>query len=372
MLASSSPSDDRIWRPDLLAVLDWGHVWEAGQVRYTENPLATWWVQATAGVNYYRADMPAKHLPGKTVRFESRDLQPRDGDFWFPRQEGGTAVWMFPGNMTRALAMAQMKTELGLRVLVEVDDNYTVSPPMPGLSSWVSHIDRSGGDRHSYEAHRRIVEKVADGVIVSTPRLAEVYGRLHEGVHVCPNSVDPADWPDEEPTHQPDGVLRVGWAGSASHGYDLADVRRALDFASRQPDVEVVVMGQLDPGVKHRRIPWTDSLAEYRASVSEIDVMLCPLRPNAWSDCKSDVKALEAAMGGACSVVSRTEPYREWWAGDAPGYSAGTPKEFVKVVKHLVEHRDEVRETARLAREYALTTRHISRSIGAWKEAIAA
>lgn len=362
--------DDRLWRPDFNAVVDWQAMWDAGQVRYSERPEATWWTQATAGVNYYRADMPAKHLPGKTVGFESRDIQPCGDDFWFPRQEGGAAVWMFPGNGTRAIAMAQMKTALGLRVLVEVDDNYTVSPPMPGLSTWQSHIDRSGQDRHSYEAHGKIVRQVCDGVIVSTPKLAEVYRRLHESVFVCPNSVDPEDWPAGEPEHQPDGVLRIGWAGSASHGYDLADVRRALDWASRQPDVEVVVMGQLDPGVKHRRIPWTDSLATYRESVSEIDVMLCPLRENAWSACKSDVKALEAAMGGACSVVSRTEPYRPWWDGDAPGYSAGSPKEFLKVVKHLVAHRDEVRETARLAREYALTERHIDNAIGLWREAI--
>ena len=372
MRSSSSPPDDRLWRPDLLAVLDWGVVWEAGQHRYSEVPEATWWTQATAGVNYYRADMPARHLPGKTVKFESRDIQPDgEGGHWFPRQEGGTAVWMFPGNVTRWVAMAQMKTELGLRVLVEVDDNYTVSPPIPQMSTWLSHRDRTGNDQHSYEAHMRIVRSGAcDGVIVSTPKLADVYRRLHDHVFVCPNSVDPADWPQEEPPHQPDGVLRVGWAGSASHGYDLAEIRRALDWASRQPNVEVVVMGQLDPGVAHRRIPWTDSLAEYRASVQEIDVMLCPLRSNAWSDCKSDVKSLEAAMGGACSVVSRTEPYRPWWDGSAPGYSASTPKEFLKVVKHLVANRDEVRETARLAREYALTVRNIDRSIGQWKEAV--
>ena len=75
-------------------------------------------------------------------------------------------------------------------------------------------------------------------------------------------------------------------------------------------------------------------------------------------------------MGGACSIVSRTEPYRPWWDGDAPGYSAETPKDFLRVVKHLVEHRDEARETARLAREYALTVRHIDRSIDRWREAI--
>lgn len=348
-------------------------MWEASQKRYGDTSEATWWVQATAGVNYVRADMPAKHLPGKTVFFESRDIQAGGDDYVFPRQEGGTAVWMFPGNTTRWIAMAQMKVELGLRVLVEVDDNYTTGTPIPGLSSWLVKRDMSGQDRHSYETHTRIVKsKACDGVIVSTPALERVYGRIHPNVYVCTNSIDPDDWPEGEPEHQPDGVLRVGWAGSASHAYDLADIRRALDWASRQPDVEVVVMGQLDPGVKHRRVSWTDKLAEYRENVQQIDVMLCPLRSNAWSDCKSDVKALEAAMGGACSIVSRTEPYRPWWDGSAPGYSAATPKEFLKVVKHLVANRDEVRETARLAREYAVTKRNIKDGVAAWRAAIAA
>lgn len=366
--------DDRVWLPDLLSVLDWGVVWEAGQTRYSENPLATWWVQATPGVNYYRADLPAKHLPGKTVNFESRDVQEIASDtdeiaVCFPRQEGESAVWMFPGNDTRAIAMAEMKLQ-GMRVVVEVDDNYTRQPAIPQLSSWLTTRDKTGEDRHSYEIHRRIVERIADAVIVSTPRLAELYAPLCDEVHICRNSVDPDDW-DPDPPHQPDGVLRVGWAGSASHGYDVSDIRPALDWASRQKDVEVVVLGELTPtGIPHRNVPWTDSLAQYRKNVCEIDVMLCPLRPSVWADCKSDVKALEAAMAGACSIVSRTEPYRPWWNGEAPGYEADSSKEFTRVLKHLVTHREEVRETARLAREYAVTQRNICTEIAKWRNAL--
>jgi hypothetical protein len=365
------PPDDRIWLPDLNAVLDWDTALLDGtEKRYGGE--ATWWTQATPGVNYYRADLPAKHLPGKTIRFENRvDLQiGEDGEPFFPRQEGNSGVWMFPGTTGKFLLMAGMK-DLGYRVLVEVDDNYTVPPSVPQLSSWLVTRDKSGADEASYEVHCRIVRSpVCDGVIVSTPYLADVYRRLNPNVWVCPNSIDPTDWPDEEPPHQPDGVLRIGWAGSVSHLYDLADIRPALDWASRQKDVEVVVMGQLDLGLKHRAIPWTDSLAEYRRNVSEIDVMLCPIRPNPWANGKSDVKALEGAMGGAVPVVSRTEPFRPWWDHDAPCLVADSKKGFVKAVKHLVANREETRQLARAARAWVLKHRQIKDSVEAWREAL--
>lgn len=360
-------SDDRIWRPDLLAVLDWGTVFEAGKQGSGD---ATWWIQATAGVNYYRAEMPAKHLPGRTVFFDVTDIQQVGEEYVFPRQDGNTAIWMFPGNVTRWIAMAEMHTQ-GKRVLVEVDDNYLVGPPI-GSQTWLTTRDKTGQDRYSYEAHAKIVASdCTHGIVVSTPYLGRVYEKFGKPVYVCPNSVDPDDWPDDPP-HQPDGILRIGWAGSASHKYDLADIRPALDWASRQKDVEVVVMGELDPGVPHRRIEWTTDLSEYRRNVSEIDVMLCPIRANEWANCKSDVKALEASMGNACSIVSRTEPFRDWWDGEAPGYVAETKKDYVKAVKHLIANRDEARETARLAREYALTKRNIAQSVETWRAAVSA
>jgi hypothetical protein len=303
--------------------------------------------------------------------------EPEPDKFVFPRQQGA-AIWMFPGNTTRAILMAEMRNQ-GIPLFVEVDDNYLRQPSIPQLSAWLTTRDKSGEDRHSYEIHRRIVPWV-DGVICSTPYLASLYEPINENVHVCPNSVDPDDWPDDPP-HQEDGVLRIGWAGSWSHAYDVADIEPALDWAARQPDVEVVTAGYEPPRMTnakrnasghyaYRHIPWTDDVDEYRQSVSAIDVMLCPIRANAWADCKSDVKALEAAMGNACSIVSKTEPYRPWWDGDAPGYVAESKKDYVKIVKHLIANRDEARETARLSREYAVTRRNIRDSVASWHRAL--
>ena len=362
---SRTVTDDRVWLPDLNEVIDWEALYDNGRVQGAE---ATWWLQATGGVNYYRGEMPAKHFPGQALHFESRDLQRRHDDhqIFFPRQEG-KAVWMFPGTTALALIITEMHLQ-GYEVWVEVDDNYTTAPPIPGLSQWQSMIDRSGQDIPSYEVHRRIVKGGAvDGVIVSTPKLWEIYSRLHPNVHVCMNSIDVDDWGPEDPPHQKDGILRIGWAGSASHGYDIAEIKQALSWAAQQKDVEVVLLGQLSLPFEHRNVPWTDSLAQYRKNIEELDVILCPLRPSEWADCKSDVKALEGAMGGALPVVSKTEPYRPWWDRT---YVAEKRADWLKIVKHLVSHRDEVRATWWDAYDYVVGDRTIETGIEAWRCAL--
>ncbi|HXJ62785.1 MAG TPA: hypothetical protein VNN79_03435, partial [Actinomycetota bacterium] len=321
----------RIWaaidptiRHDPDDLIDWEAADEASQRRHGE--VATFWEQATGGVSYYRAWMPAKHLPGRVVRLQAtRDLYKDSSGVVFRRQVGAS-VWPFPGNITRWLLMAEMHTQ-GIPVFAEMDDNYLVPSNTPGSHGWLIRRDPTPQDRPSFECHQAIIRsKAVDGLIVSTPKLADVYARLHANIHVCRNAVDPDDWAPDPP-HQQDGILRIGWAGSASHKHDLNDVRPALDWASRQKDVQVVLFGELDmPGVRHRNIPWTEQLWKYRWGVRQVDVMLCPLRPSPWADCKSDVKALEAAMGGACSVVSRSEPFTPWWRDGAPSYSAATPK----------------------------------------------
>jgi hypothetical protein len=336
---------------------------------------ATWWVQATAGVNYVRAELPARHLPGRTVVLDEDDLQEDDeGEVIVPRQKGEGSIWMFPGNTTRALIMVRLK-QLGHKVYIEADDNYFRQPPFQRTWTWMNERDKTPQDRHSFEVHQHIARKIADGIIVATPRLAELYAPLNGNVHVCRNAVDPDDWP-ENPSHQEDGILRIGWAGSASHKYDLADIRLALDWASRQKDVEIRLLGHADilgsmlsmQNTKH--LEFQSSLQAYRNSLQGIDVMLCPVRPGAWADAKSDLKPLEAAMSGACSIVSRVESNRPWWDGEAPGYAAKTPKDFLNVVKHLVMNRDEVEQMAQDARYYAITERNIHDTISEWRTAL--
>lgn len=316
----------------------------------------------------YRCTLPARHLPGKVLQLGHEDVDEQDGEIVYPRQEGA-AIWSFSGNTTRALIMAGMQ-EAGFPVFMEADDNYLTGPPF-NIGEWHRGFKTAlSCDGHSYEGFRRILG-FCDGAIVSTPFLADAYSSFNSNIHVCPNSVDPGDWP-ANPPHQPDGVLRIGWAASDSHAFDAPLITRALDWASRQPNTKVVIFG-IKPHLTgfqfpHEYIGWVDSLEEYREKLSAIDLMLCPLRPSFWADGKSDVKAVEGAMGGAASVVSHVEAYKPWFDRT---HTARTSKEFLKVVKHLVRHPAEVYELMCEARKYVLEERTIQGNIDKWRKAIA-
>ena len=347
------------------------------QSRFRREPddsaLATWWAGETLGTRYWRCEIPGRHLPGQVLKFGTADLAETGEDgYEFPWQRGA-AIWQFSGTVTMRLLSLQMQ-ENGTRVLVEVDDDYLTLYPGAGRNwHWREKIipGKPGAkavDHNTIEGHRRLCE-TADGVIVSTPHLASRYRHVNPNVFVCPNSVDPDDWP--APEKPDDGVFRVGWAGSASHVHDWEPVRRALSWCSRQPGVEVVFIGQVpDMGVRGRRVPWTDSLHDYRVSLAQLNVGVCPLVDTEWARGKSDVKALEYAMAAVLPAVSRVEAYKPWWQDDRPCLSAATSKEFEQQLRWAVRHRDEVRKVADEARQYVLNHRTIDGSVGLWREAV--
>lgn len=307
-----------------------------------------------------------RYLPGQVLLLKPDDIQPdENGDPSFPRQEGA-AIWQFPGNSVRALFMRGMR-QRGSRVLAEIDDDYLQPPPFdPG--NWKLTRSEAKDGEHSYEAHRQIVEHECDGLIVSVPALARRYAGIARNIYVCPNSVDPADWPDDPPVAV-GRVLRIGWAASDSHVKDAPLIRRALEWASKQPNVEVVLLGLRPPDWRFKltHIPWTDSVAEYRTLLETLDVGLCPLMDNSWNRCKSDIKAMEYAMAGAMPIVSAMEAYKPWFGTAARCASA---KDWEKVIRWAVLNRNAVAQNARQAREYVLRERTIQQNLWRWEEAV--
>jgi hypothetical protein len=288
LVAGDRPDDSP--RPERLHRLE-GLIDRETQQHYGD--VATFWVAGNGGGELLpgRSSGPSSPRPGRQLQRVGRHA-----DLKFRRQVGA-AVWMFPGNDLRAVLMAEQHLQ-GIPVWVEVDDNYTVDPPLLETSVWARNRkeSRSTG-QHDYETHVKIVRsKAVDGVICSTPKLAEVYSRLHRTC-VCARTVltPPIGRPRNHP-HSPDGVLRVGWAGSASHGYDLADIHRALDWASRQPDVEVVVFGELrHSGAASEHSVDGSSLEEYRENVS-------PDRRDAVPDSAVSVVGLQKRCEGVGGV----------------------------------------------------------------------
>jgi hypothetical protein len=330
----------------------------------TRGRAATWWMQAPGGNAYWRCEVPGRELPGQVCQLRFDDLK-RDGQYIsMPRQEGA-AIWSYVGNATRGILMGAQQ-EAGVRVLMEVDDNYLISSPdIPNKhTEWQLKADVEN-DKSSVQAHRRLSECV-DGVIVTTEELAKAYREVNDHVYVCRNSVDLNDWPT--PVKPNDGIFRIGYAASHSHFYDAGDIVRALSWAADQPKVEVLIYGL----ARQWRFPayqvkWTSNLAAYRESLQLLDVGLCPLRPGTWANAKSDIKAMEYAMSGAMPIVSRTIPYLEWH-DRVP--TADDPKQFLKAVKWAVANQDGVKDMAKSALAHIVEFRTIQHEIHKWKEAI--
>lgn len=337
-----------------------------------EECLATFWQQATPGTTYYRCLLPARYLPGQCLNLQPIDLEwDEEKDQLLMPRHSGVAVWQFLGDDART-RVAWALQEQGVRTLLEVDDNYiNPHPTFSGQRVWERTIEdslRPGASGYSNEMHRKIIPTM-DGVIVSTPYLASIYGEYNDKVYVCRNAVDPDDWVDLAPK-DPE-TLRIVYSGSISHLHDAPYVTKAFKWAARQPRVEVYVQGFAPKGWTFAKlVPWTDSLAEYRRSLGQFDVGVAPLRPGRWANGRSDLKALEYAMAGVMPLVANEEPFREFGEVFPELLVDSDERAWLDAIKRVVRDRDSVKETTERVRKYVLDNRTMEKCIVSWREAI--
>lgn len=333
--------------------------------------LATFYRQATPGTTYWRCHIPAKYLPGQVIPIGPDSLTENDDGTFNLKHARGALVWQFLGDDGRSRIALQMQRQ-GFPTFMEVDDNYLRYAPLlyGKYGSWTKTHEQAvaNGTGYSIEMHRKIVPFM-DRIICATPALADEYADLHDDVRVARNSVDPTDWEDF-PERVDSEILRIGYYGSPSHVRDFPLVKKALKWAARQKDVEVVMIGFTPPGWTGRALPWEDKMFAARKHLAQIDVGIAPLTVNPWSAGKSDVKALEYAMAGVMPIVEDSPPYSPW--KDEAGWE-WMPKgeaQWVEAIHDVVRMRDEVPLMAAEAKAYVLANRTIEQEIVAWREAL--
>lgn len=329
---------------------------------------ATFYYQGTPATRYWRITLPAKYLPGKELA--ATDLWVRHyvkkQKLTFPQLRGEAAIVQYPGDNGSALCAMAMESQ-GKKFIVEVDDNYIDY----GDELWMKRAD--WGERISQEkattvqGHRWIVEH-SYGVIVTTKALYDEYSKLNDNVHICRNSIHPGDWPTPEAPNR--DVFRIGWYASNSHDRDSVMVAKALSWASRQLGVEVVNIGH-DPGwaFQRRQVPWTNDFGTLRRELCGLDVGVAPLVRSPLARYRSDLKALEYAMGGAMPFLQSSDPYWEWEDKEFARI-ARSESDWMQQMKWAVANRDEVRARAQQAREYVLEQRTFRTEIERWRHAI--
>lgn len=145
----------------------------------------------------------------------------------------------------------------------------------------------------------------ADGVIVSSPRLADWYAlKGCENIHVYPNCMIPGTIPDI-PIVKDEKHVTIFWQGGASHFPDLMSVRPALaNVAKKYKHVRFLIMGQAFPFIwrdvpddQKDFVPWGAMSAYFvRVATTGHDINICPLTGQRFNEYKSAIKWYESSL----------------------------------------------------------------------------
>jgi glycosyltransferase involved in cell wall biosynthesis len=247
----------------------------------------------------------------------------------------------------------------GVTVLADVDD-------------WLRGIRRKKDHDFNDMFGRKTIEefelcmRVVDGIICSTPWLAERYATLNPRTYVCRNGIDLKRYALTPPQRDHVGV---GWAGATGHREamrpwmaEVADVMREND------NVNFVSVGQTFArdlaatfGTERSLFVPFSPFDTYPASMTLYDIALAPAGDTSFYRGKSDLRWLEASAIGL-PLIADPEVYPDIEHG-VTGFHAETPAEMGAILRELVADEPLRRQVGAAAKAYV--TEHRSAQVAA-------
>ena len=219
----------------------------------------------------------------------------------------------------------------GIVVLAEIDDY------LRGVSKRTDHDFADKYTRSRLEDYELCLRAV-DGVICSTPWLAQRYRSLNRATWVCQNGIDLKRFAVTAPAR---GYVAVGWSGATGHTQAVAPWLKQLQLLMRRnDDVHFVSVGQSfanlfeqEFGPRALTVPFT-ALEIYPSALALFDVALAPAGSNNFFRGKSDLRWLEASAVGIPTIADPLV-YPEIEHG-VTGFHAATPQEMGEILTELV------------------------------------
>jgi hypothetical protein len=210
----------------------------------------------------------------------------------------------------------------------------------------------------------------ADVITVSTvPLAAALRARGFEPV-CLPNVVEPRDWL-AAPQRAQRTRLRIGWCPRRSlRSTELAVIEHVLRALSSE--VDFVVLGDVPaPLAELLRcsecyVSVPPALFPALFAALDLDVVLEPLASNAFTECKSNLRLLQAGMLAYPVIASDVEPHR----GLPVTLVSNAPAAWISAVRDRLHEttalRDEGERLRRAVHEEFLAADWVDRYLAAW------
>jgi len=244
----------------------------------------------------------------------------------------------------------------GRTVLFDTDDWVFDVSSMPHVAALEDmRPDERDLYREGLERYRATLLR-CDGALVSTDPLARRASALvgHVVVHANVASREMVRLAERArrlrevraATGRPAGEVVLAYlSGTPTHKRDFAEVESALLWImERYPGVRLLTVGHIDVretfgrfGARHAHLPLMPWQRLFEV-MSEVDVNLAPLEPrNPFTECKSSIKYLEAALVGVPTIASPLSDFQRVIESERNGFLVDSKEAWRDALRRLVE-----------------------------------
>ena len=252
-------------------------------------------------------------------------------------------------------------------IILDLDTDFEKQP--------ISHRDYStrGLGTHTRGSAYTSMLMLADVVTVPSEMLALSLRDAAENVMVIPDG-----WSQQNELWQKTGsqrsTINIGWVDASGQMEDLALIRRYIIRIVREfPNTRITIMGNpqayrlFENLPEHRRM-YLPLVApeEFPYLLSQVDILMVPLRNTPFNNSFSDTLLVEAGAKGIPWIASPIPSFRRWMAG---GIISESLDEWHLNLRHLVIDRD-LRNNLARAGHSAAKMREMSQLGRVWLDII--
>ncbi len=212
-----------------------------------------------------------------------------------------------------------------------------------------------------------------DCVTTTTKPLAAALAKRGIPAAVVPNLLDPADW-KQAPRSTERSRLRVGWYGQRNVHIDDLNIIESV-VRSLRNEVDFVFYGDLPHSLAADRnqfevhAPNAIELFPATLAALDLDILLSPLAKNAFNECKSNLRLLQAGMLGIAVIATDIEPHRTL----PVTLVSNKPADWERALRERIGEIEAVRAEGRyleasVREDYTLDDRRLARIFELWTQ----